>query len=984
MANLVPPLDLFERVRLLMNRLITTYDPSYGFGSFSNAIYDSAWVSMVSKRSLNQQKWLFPECFQYVLDNQKDDGSWHSYGSEIDGILNTAASLLSLSLHMSKPHQITDVSTEELKNRSERAVTALKSLLQTWDVEATAHVGFEILVPAMMRLLKHEGFHFEFPGESVLKSINEKKMSGVDLTQLYKVKNKSIFHSLEAFADKIDCSRFTHQKTAGSIMASPSATAAYLISSSSWDDEAEGYLRHVIARSSNTKDYGGVPSAFPSTHFEYSWVVSTLLDANFDVETLGNYEVEQIRTTLTDAFKAEDGLIGFAPYVVSDADDTSKATLALSLLGQTTSMKRLIAAFEGEHHFKTYFTERNASFSTNCNVLIALLHMRDVPSYAPQIQKATRFLCSSWWDSRDGIKDKWHLSSSYPTMLFVQTLIHLLKVWDEGLLSDSLDDLIRDRIPVILCQALTRTLQAQKPDGSWGEDNDKSCQEETAYAILILAKASCVGFPEPLQLRLRVAIEGGRKHLLSPCEKPGYLWIEKVSYKMDALCEAYCLAALNIAVPPLRFGPNVDSLFAIPMERVNKFTQFYSQLPLLTGVTEWQLQASLIEGYLFQPLIKRVRLDIFPRENMEEDRYFEYIPSTWTVCNNLDKTYVSNHLLYDMMTVSFLNYQADEYMEVVGNRYARDRIDAIRNIVEELFHLPDGSCLGDSRNGIGSTETNGTTLNCKTAEVEKNNGTLPSDFNASVDSTAVTAHVLDLVGAIDTDAVELSQVRTILERFVNYVLKHPIIAQASRYDQRLLRSELHTFLLAHITQAEDNARLASQQNLDSAVTVSFETPRCSYFEWARTTSAAHTSCPYSFSFVTCFLSGMGTGCFETAEEKYLAQDLCRHLSTMCRMYNDFGSLARDRAESNLNSVNFPEFGANGRDTSDQELRDQLWRLAQYERECLGRAFAKLEQLAVGCKRKIRVLEVFKMFANVTDFYGQIYVVRDIASRMAGV
>ncbi|KAF7909636.1 uncharacterized protein EAF01_003354 [Botrytis porri] len=40
--------------------------------------------------------------------------------------------------------------------------------------------------------------------------------------------------------------------------------------------------------------------------------------------------------------------------------------------------------------------------------------------------------------------------------------------------------------------------------------------------------------------------------------------------------------------------------------------------------------------------------------------------------------------------------------------------------------------------------------------------------------------------------------------------------------------------------------------------------------------------------------------------KYLATELGRHLAVMCRMYNDYDSLARDKAEKNLNSVNFPE------------------------------------------------------------------------------
>lgn len=54
-------------------------------------------------------------------------------------------------------------------------------------------------------------------------------------------------------------------------MASPSATAVYLIESSTWDDEAEAYLRTVFEHGAGQGD-GGFPSAFPSEMFELSWV----------------------------------------------------------------------------------------------------------------------------------------------------------------------------------------------------------------------------------------------------------------------------------------------------------------------------------------------------------------------------------------------------------------------------------------------------------------------------------------------------------------------------------------------------------------------------------------------------------------------------------------------------------------------------------------------------------------------------------------
>lgn len=49
-------------------------------------------------------------------------------------------------------------------------------------------------------------------------------------------------------------------------MASPSSTAAYLMHTTTWDNEAEDYQRHVISEGEG-RGGGGVPSALPSTHF---------------------------------------------------------------------------------------------------------------------------------------------------------------------------------------------------------------------------------------------------------------------------------------------------------------------------------------------------------------------------------------------------------------------------------------------------------------------------------------------------------------------------------------------------------------------------------------------------------------------------------------------------------------------------------------------------------------------------------------------
>ena len=98
--------------------------------------------------------------------------------------------------------------------------------------------------------------------------------------------------------------------------------------------------------------------------------------------------------------------------LLDDADDTAKVLLSCSLLGLTTSPKRMIEKFEGADHFRTYQHERNGSFSTNCNVLTALLHSQTPADYHDQITKIVKFLCREYLSGT--INDKWVRGSSQP------------------------------------------------------------------------------------------------------------------------------------------------------------------------------------------------------------------------------------------------------------------------------------------------------------------------------------------------------------------------------------------------------------------------------------------------------------------------------------------------------------------------------------------------------------------------------------------
>jgi hypothetical protein len=261
----------------LMQRAMLYYGPDVGFGTMSCAAYDTAWVALVAKEINGQKQYLFPECFDYLLATQSSSGGWtENAEAAIDGILNTAGPLLALKRHASHPLQLNH-DIELLEDRINKATASLRTQLAIWDVSLTDHVGFEIIVPAMLDLLEQEDkpLVFDFGAKASLMKINQARMSRFRPEYLYGKHRMTALHSLESFIGKIDFDKVAHHKTNGSMLGSPSSTAAYLMHSSQWDDESESYLRQVITFAAG-QNSGAIPSAFPSTYFEASWVSFTM------------------------------------------------------------------------------------------------------------------------------------------------------------------------------------------------------------------------------------------------------------------------------------------------------------------------------------------------------------------------------------------------------------------------------------------------------------------------------------------------------------------------------------------------------------------------------------------------------------------------------------------------------------------------------------------------------------------------------------
>ncbi|KAI0883796.1 uncharacterized protein GGS22DRAFT_180426 [Annulohypoxylon maeteangense] len=735
------------------------------------------------------------------------------------------------------------------------------------------------------------------------------------------------------------------------MMASPASTAAYLMNTSSWVDEAELYLRNVLHRPNNLGS-GGVPCAWPTTIFEVSWVISTLASAGVSID---KSETSAFCRLLQETLRTQKGVLGFSQGTLPDADDTARGLKALYYLGQQdNNIEGLIRAFESSDNFITYPGERNPSFSANCNVLILLLVREDRAQHLAQIVKATRFLTNEVF--RGVVNEKW--------------------------------------ISMISLHILMRILRTQRKDGSWG-----GICEVTAYGVLALSSLVKLPFVQQLEKGKMIAALALGKSFLhtnrSEWGKGHYLWTEKVTYSSGVLSEAYCLSAL--VTLPLTVQPEKPTSSRCPeflivdklLLGMRKCSNLLARTPLLSKVEPYLLRVCEIQASFAIQALQRQPPNIFPRTAKGKDKYMFIIPLALLICAQLDGCQASPLVLYEMMVLSILNFHADEYMEGIVERYFKGNLDVIRNIVRQVVtkngpYPHDGAT--NSHSGVNAIS-------------QAPNGFQVSNGNHETETTESN----QLHGQED-GSPSIEGVRTVLRRFTAQILQHPAVLSSPETLQGQLAFELQTFLLAHITHAEDNHRLSAQwcskhtnglytqgnrnENSRRTSRLQYRKPGRSFYHWVRSTSADHTSCPFSFIFFNCLVyaaspqvSQAHGGILASARTAYLAEDTCRHLASLCRMYNDLGSVRRDAEEASLNSVNFPEFFFHAgktmntprkHDTAKAEL---LW-IAEYERRGLDMAMKLLEEELGGSE----LVEALRLFINVTDLYGQIYVLEDVGTR----
>lgn len=276
----------------LLRTLVDRYSAKYGLGTMSPSVYDTAWVSMVSKSVNDQIEWVFPDSFRFICKSQSKDGSWQSNFSLTDTIATTLTCLLALKRHQSAKYIFEDCKGN-ITRQADRAITFLEINLDDLCLESSHFAFFELIIPTLLELLENEhGIKFNYHHRDSLLAHYKQKLAEIDYSNLYK-SHVRCHYSLEGLIGKVDFDRLTNLKYQGNFMASPAATAVYIMQASIWDNEAEEYLRHVIKQCQKYGN-GAVCSVWPNTIFEFSSVSivkSTVHMTLFDFSVKGHLQL---------------------------------------------------------------------------------------------------------------------------------------------------------------------------------------------------------------------------------------------------------------------------------------------------------------------------------------------------------------------------------------------------------------------------------------------------------------------------------------------------------------------------------------------------------------------------------------------------------------------------------------------------------------------------------------------------------------------
>ena len=477
--------------------------------------YSTAWLALVpAVGKAHQPAW--PQALHTLRAIQLEDGGWgdsHVYYPH-DRLISTVAAL----------HTLQAWGHAQDAERIARGVAALPRYAQDLSDQWVDPIGFELLLPALVRQLEALGLRLPPEAKVDVSAATQAKLQLVGKLEADPAQPRTWWFNMEmlpathlAQFDPAILDRY------GAVATSSAATAGYLRAQRLHGRDvlpAASYLSDVVRA---TKGGGNV--TWPIDVFELAWTLDNLRRAGANPQDPDI--APMIRRLATHWDTPPVGITWNQAFGVQDGDHPAVAYKVLRWAGLHPSDEPLLKFWDEQQGvYKTYADEHGTSISTTIHGLIAF---RDDPHNHQHHRIAVAL--TDWLRqrvrSRRGFQDKWHFSPLYPAARLYPVLVG----WDDDLAQETLDLI----------------LSYQRPNGGWGCTTHANL-EETALAVLALAEAH--------QRGVRSCATELRAARLFLAEKAAYLpterlWIGKSLYLPLGVVQGVRYAA-ELALQQLR------------------------------------------------------------------------------------------------------------------------------------------------------------------------------------------------------------------------------------------------------------------------------------------------------------------------------------------------------------------------------------------------------------------------------------------------
>ncbi|XP_038888073.1 ent-kaur-16-ene synthase, chloroplastic isoform X2 [Benincasa hispida] len=284
-ASLFPELDVDTKTKTGALRLEETKErikKLFDKVELSVSAYDTAWVAMVpSPNSLNKP--LFPECINWVLDNQHPDGSW--------GILHDHQLLMKATLLSTLACVLTLKRWNIGQDHMSKALSFIKSnIASATDEKQRSPVGFDIIFPGMIEYAKDLNLNLPLAPMKVDALVQKKEL---ELRRSNSEGGKAYLAYVSEGIENLQDWEMVmqYQRKNGSLFNSPSTTAVAFMHRN--DDGCFNYLRSVLQKFDDS-----VPTIYPLDIYARLHMVDSLQKFG-----IGRHFKEEIRSVLDETYR---------------------------------------------------------------------------------------------------------------------------------------------------------------------------------------------------------------------------------------------------------------------------------------------------------------------------------------------------------------------------------------------------------------------------------------------------------------------------------------------------------------------------------------------------------------------------------------------------------------------------------------------------------------------------------------------------------